>query len=149
MPLNTKQQGDIGVAQAIYWFTLNRNQVSIPNTDSTRYDLIVDNGRQLRKVQCKTTYTRSKEGNPVVSLRTMGGNQSWGGVVKKITTDETDLVWCCVEGKEAYLFNSEDVAGMSTITLGKKYLKYAVMGDSLLEEMDKARLKAAWAGEEW
>lgn len=125
--MNTKEQGDVGVAQAIFYYTLQGYKVSIPNTDSTRYDLIVDKDGKLFRVQCKTTYAKAKSGAPTVGLRTMGGNQSWNGVVKKITSDETDLIWVCSEGKEAWEFPVADLEGRSTVDLGKSYLTYKVL----------------------
>lgn len=122
--MNTKEQGDIGVAQAIYYYTLQGYKVSIPNTDSTRYDLIVDKGNKLYRVQCKTTYTNSRAGNPQAMLRTMGGNRSWNGEVKRISADETDLVWICAHGTEGYEFPVDMLAGRSSITLGEQYISY-------------------------
>ena len=125
--MNTKQQGDIGVAHAIYYYTLEGYKVSIPNTDSTRYDLIVDKEGKLYRVQCKTTFSKSPDGNYMASLRTMGGNQSWGGAIKKISAEETDLVWVSTGDREGYEFPVDVVAGMATVTLGKKYLTYKVL----------------------
>lgn len=128
MSLNTKQQGDIGVAHAIYHYTLHGYKVSIPNTDSTRYDLIVDKNGKLYRVQCKTTFSKSPEGNYMASLRTLGGNQSWGGEVKRISEEETDIVWVSTKDQEGYEFPVAVVAGMSTVTLGRKYEEYKVNG---------------------
>ncbi len=134
MSMNTKQQGDIGVAQAIYYYTKEGFQVSIPNTDSTKYDLIVDDGQGVNskiaprthglfRVQCKTTYSR-REGVPVVGLRTMGGNQSWGGTVKYIEAKDAEMVWVCVEGTDGYEIPVLLAEKKSSLNLGTKYLPY-------------------------
>lgn len=138
--MNTKEQGDIGVAQAIYYYTLNGYKVSIPNTDSTRYDLIVDKDGRLYRVQCKTTFAKARSGMPIAGLRTMGGNQSWNGVVKRITEEETDLIWICVDGKAAYEFPVKALAGRHSITLNNDCLHYAVMGDALLAQQANERV---------
>lgn len=125
--MNTKEQGDIGVAHAIYWYTLQGYKVSIPNTDSTRYDLIVDKDGKLFRVQCKTTFRKGKYGKYEVSFRTSGGNQSWNKVVKFISSDETDLVWVTTEDRQAYEFPVELCENKSSFTLGEKYNAYKII----------------------
>ncbi|WP_426513126.1 group I intron-associated PD-(D/E)XK endonuclease [Dactylosporangium sp. McL0621] len=53
--MNRKQQGDLGVAMAIAYYTRTGYAVSVPLTDNTRYDLIIDGGERLLRVQVKTT----------------------------------------------------------------------------------------------
>lgn len=127
--MNTKQQGDIGVAKAIYFYTTNGYSVSIPNTDNTKYDLIVDKDGQLDRVQVKTTTFKVASGSYQVMLRTMGGNQSWNGIYKRIEKDEVDVVFVVCEDGNTYEFPSEVVHGKSTITLGKLYDQYRVALD--------------------
>jgi hypothetical protein len=125
--MNTREQGDIGVAQAIYWYTLNGFKVSIPNTESTRYDLIIEKDGKFQRVQCKTTFAKSSYGIPILALRTLGGNRSWGGTVKKINSAEVDIVWASVDGTSAYVFPAELIEGMSSLHLGEKYKDYKVI----------------------
>jgi HJR/Mrr/RecB family endonuclease len=56
---NTKKQGDVGLGQAIAWFTRNSYTVSLPLTDSQDYDLIVDKDNVLYRVQVKTTSNKN------------------------------------------------------------------------------------------
>lgn len=125
--MNTKEQGDIGVAHAIYWYTCQGFKVSIPNTDSTRYDLIVDKNGSLFRVQCKTTGQIDK-GSYRVDLRTRGGNQSWNGLSSQISIEETDLVWVSTLEGGAWEFPVSLCAGKSTISLGNRYETYRVDG---------------------
>ena len=53
--INSKKQGDIGMCYAIAYFSKLGYTISIPITDSQDYDLIIDNGIELLKVQVKTT----------------------------------------------------------------------------------------------
>lgn len=118
--MNKKQQGDIGVAQAIAYYTLKGYDVSIPLTDSTRYDLIIDNrlGRILR-VQVKTTNQFSKYNVPVVTLSTQGGNQSWDGSIRRITAEETDLVFVySIVSGTCWEFPVADCVGKRSMSLG-------------------------------
>ena len=57
---NFKQQGNIGMAYAIAYYTKLGYVVSIPLTDSQDYDLIIDTGIKLLKVQVKTTDFKTK-----------------------------------------------------------------------------------------
>jgi hypothetical protein len=53
---NSRLQGNVGLANAIAWFANNGYRPAIPLTDSQDYDLIVDDGEKLYKVQVRTTY---------------------------------------------------------------------------------------------
>ncbi|QKN84759.1 hypothetical protein KNV05_gp196 [Vibrio phage River4] len=67
-----KQQGDIGEAAAILVFTKLGYIVSKPLVDNSPYDLIVDNGDGLKRVQVKTS-TRTRNGKAFeVKLETCG-----------------------------------------------------------------------------
>jgi hypothetical protein len=48
--MNRKQQGDIGVAQAIFYYTKQGYVVSVPATDNSLYDLLVDNGNAIKRI---------------------------------------------------------------------------------------------------
>lgn len=80
----TQRKGDIAASQAIATFTRLGWDVSIPLTESAPYDLIVDNGASVVRVQVK--YTSTGE----VDLRNIHSN-SLGYVVKK--TDKIIYDW--------------------------------------------------------
>lgn len=122
--MNTKEQSNVGLGQAIAYFTGVGYAVSIPLTESQRYDLVVDDGVKLYRVEVKTT----KQLNSQLCLVTSGGNQSWTGAVKRISEDECDLVFCySLVTSSGYLFPVEVLAGRSTINLGSKYEAYKVL----------------------
>jgi hypothetical protein len=125
--MNTKKQGDIGVMQAIFWYTKQGFQVSKPLTDSTRYDLIVDKNGKLFKVEVKTTFTKTKYNIPKVSLRTNGGNQSWNKLVKKVNIKDADILFVSFMGKDIYEIPIRKINDFCTINLGKEYLKYKLL----------------------
>lgn len=85
--MNSKKQGDIGVGQAIAYYTSIGWTVSIPLTDSQDYDLIVDDGSGPQRVQVKTSKNES------FALRTLGGNQSWSGVAKYFDTSRIERLF--------------------------------------------------------
>ena len=127
--MNTKQQGDIGVAKAIYFYTASGYTVSIPNTDNAKYDLVVDKDGKLNRVQVKTTTFQAPSGSYQVMLRTMGGNQSWSGVYKRIYKDDVDFLFVACEDGSIYEFPSEVIHNKSTVTLGQIYDQYKVALD--------------------
>lgn len=120
--MNRKQQGDIGVASAIYHYTSQGHTVCVPLTDNARYDLVVDMGG-LRRVQVKTTGYQER-GFYRVQLSTQGGNRSWDGTKKFIDADECDIVYVyCLDGT-VYEFPVNVAAGRASITLSQKYEEY-------------------------
>lgn len=125
--MNSKKQGDLGVAIAIAYYTKKGYAVSIPLGDNTRYDLIIDDGTRLLKVQVKTT-GHVRHNYYIVSFCTQGGNQSWNGVVKVITEDEVDLVFVYTLGGSAYEFPVAAISGKKNLVLGDKVVQYRVGG---------------------
>lgn len=118
--INTKKQGDWGLGQAIAYFTELGWTVLLPLTDSQDYDLVVDNGVNLLKIQVKTT-TFKERNNYLVSLTVKGGNRSYN-TIKKFDKSLVDYVFIVTKDMERYLIPSEVLAG--SVTLGEKYQKY-------------------------
>jgi hypothetical protein len=116
--MDRKRQGDLGVAAAIMYYTSKGYDVSVPLTDATRYDLIVDNGT-IHRVQCKATGYTSPHGVYAVDFRTQGGNRSGVGTMKTISDAECDRVFVYTLGGDMYDFPVATVAGKSQINLGK------------------------------
>lgn len=126
--MNTKKQGDIGVAAAILYYTKKGYTVSVPLGDSARYDLVVDKGNEVYRVQVKTTNYTSPHGVPILNLRTSGGNQSGAGISKLISASETDLVFgYCLVDDTMYEFPVEVVAGKVAVHLSSKKDQYTVL----------------------
>lgn len=119
--MNRKQIGEIGVAQAILHYTAQGWAVSMPLGDSSRYDLIVDKGNTLYRVQVKTVSTqKTPSGVPVVTLSTQGGNRSWNKEPKPISANECDLVFVHLVNGRSYEFPATYVAGKRSLNLGTK-----------------------------
>ena len=87
--MNPRSQGALGIGRAIARYSAKGYAVFVPVADVSRYDLIVDTGERLLRVEVKTTTQLNGE----VSLRTMGGNTSWNGIVKRISGDDCDVVF--------------------------------------------------------
>lgn len=125
--MNTKQQGDIGVAAAVLHYTKNDFVVSQPLTDNSRYDLIIGKGNKLFRVQCKTTsYKRKNSCVYEVQLGTSGGNQSWNKKTKAISKDKCDIVFIYCLDETQYEYPAEALDGKSSLRLGPKQEKFKI-----------------------
>lgn len=90
----TQRKGDIAVSQAIASFTKLGFDVAVPLTESAPYDLIVDLGDEIKRVQVR--YSGLRE----VDLRRVHSN-SKGYVVKKIKEKVYDWLYIyCADGEE-------------------------------------------------
>ena len=112
--MNPRTQGAIGIGRAIAHYFAKGYAVFVPVADVSRYDLIVDTGERLMRIEVKTTTQPKGE----VSLRTMGGNTSWNGVVKRISRDDCDAVFAVNLNTGAEReFSVCEVEGKSSVTL--------------------------------
>lgn len=97
--MNTKKLGDKGLGSAIAYYTNIGYTVMVPLTDSQDYDLVVDNGKYLEKVQVKfTSYKR--RGNYQISLAIKGGTS--GGTVKKADDIVFDTLFVAADSGELW-----------------------------------------------
>lgn len=112
--MTRKQQSALGVARAISYYTSLKYAVFIPVTDISKYDLLIDNGNGVKRVEVKTTSQK----NGQVGLRTKGGNQSWNGEIKRISPTDCDLVFLVntKTGAEKE-YKSTELEGRNCITL--------------------------------
>lgn len=121
---NSIKQGDVGVARAIYEFSSKGFIVSKPLSENSPYDLIIDDSNTLKKVQVKTSKSKSKHGAYIVELRTKGGNKS-GQTIKLMNFDDIDLLFVLCENGSTYLIPSDKINGKGIIYVGKtKYNEY-------------------------
>ena len=104
----TQRKGDIATTRAIASFTAVGWDVSIPVTESAAYDLVVDTGAELVRVQCKFSSTSE------VGLRRIHSNSS-GYVVKPIAEDAYDWLYVLRPNGSEFLIK-ECHAGRRSIT---------------------------------
>jgi hypothetical protein len=117
--MNRRLVGDQGLATAILHYTRSGCIVSVPATEATRYDLVIDRNGQLLRVQVKTTTRRcsGRENNYVVSLRTSGGASRGGAAHQWVSPDECDLVFVLAESGTAWELPVELAAGRTELSL--------------------------------
>jgi hypothetical protein len=123
---NPRIQGNAGLGIAIAYFARIGVHVGIPLTDSQPYDLMIDDGQQLARVQVRTTTVRDG-GSYVVGLKTVGGNKSQ--VITKVF-DPTAYDWLFVVCGDAgvYLIPTTAITARYSIVLGRKYEQFRLEG---------------------
>jgi hypothetical protein len=107
----TQRKGDIATSRAIATFTAMGYDVSIPLTESAAYDLVVDDGDQLARVQCKFASDRRRQ----VDLRRIHSNSS-GYVVKRAIQGSYDWLYV-LDGADAEYVIKECLAERRSVTL--------------------------------
>lgn len=92
----TQKKGDLAVAQAIATFTRLGYDVSLPITESTAYDIIIDASGKLYRTQVR--YSSIQD----VELRRIHSN-SQGYVVKKTKKNAYDWLYILFPNGKEYL----------------------------------------------
>jgi len=123
--VNSKKQGDWGLGRAIAYFTLHEYTVSIPLTESQDYDLVVDYGEGLKKVQVRTTSEITKSGKPTVNLRTLGGNRSYH-TAKKFDSSKVDLLYVTTVDFGDYVIPTNKFTSKTYLTIDKRFYNYKI-----------------------
>jgi hypothetical protein len=123
---NPRRQGDIGELAAMHWLASQGAHVYIPIGHSPDVDLIADFGGSPLKVQVKTSVS-TERGRYRVHVCTMGGNQSWNGVVKLLEPDRYDFLFVLVGDGRSWFIPSHAVGGRRAILLGgPKYSEFEI-----------------------
>jgi hypothetical protein len=121
---NPREQGLLGLTDAIGWFGAQGWSVSLPLIDSQPYDLIVDDGQRLHRVQVKTTTYRPR-GRFIVQLATRGGNRSFH-TSKDFDPASCDLLYVLTDAGERYLIPADAIRARTGLTLGSAVAAYAL-----------------------
>ena len=101
--------------------------VSIPLTESAAYDLVVDDGQRLMRVQCKF----AKEPYRGVDLRRIHSNSA-GYVVKRARAGSYDWLYV-FDGHESEYLIKACLAGRRSVTLSDGHKLGAVAESGLLQ----------------
>ena len=122
--LSNKEKGNSGLGMAIAYFSSNGYVVSIPLNDTQDYDILVDKGGFISKVQVKATGCKTKNNIYQVALKTCGGTK--GKEYKTLVNTNIDYVFILNADLKMYLIPKNEIKNKSTINLGKKMDKYIV-----------------------
>lgn len=112
----TQLKGDRAVTQAIASFTREGMVVSIPVSESAQYDLVVDDGLKLNKVQVK--YCGSKDG--LLDLRRIHSN-SKGYVTKFYSAGDFDLLYVLKGDGTEYVLSGASLENKRSIVPKEKH----------------------------
>lgn len=122
-----KKQGNVGVARAIYEYTRMGYTVLAPLSDSDKYDLVIDTGTDLFRVQVKTSRQRQKGGEGrtgfVVQLATHGGNTQ-KNTIRKRSDDDYDVLFVLLETGDCYSIPVLELQARNKLALGSSQCKY-------------------------
>ncbi len=129
---NPNIQGDIGLADAISFFTTEGYSVCVPLTDSQKFDLVVVRERP-QTVQVKTSTCRNARGHYIIDLRTRGGNRSQRDRVAFREEGDYDLLYILTEEGRRYLIPVEHLEAKSNSALSPAYDKFLVGVAQLVE----------------
>jgi len=119
-----------GAALAIHWFMDRDYMVSLP-VEPARYDLVVESGQGLKKIQIKTT-TQKDRGKWVAQLSRKAYDSSLepnaGGKTRRLayTPEEVDFFFIITGDRSCYLIPIGVVEGQFGATLDHKYKRYRV-----------------------
>lgn len=122
---NTQRKGDIATTKVIALFTELGYDVSIPITESAAYDLVVDDGNALHRVQAK--YCSGIQ----VDLRRIHSN-SKGYVVKKYADQAYD--WLAVYRPSGDIYIIKEFSDNVTLNLRDEWKVNPKAGDGITLE---------------
>ena len=124
--MRPKEKGDLAAAQAISYFMINGYEVSLPIGDKKPYDMIVEFGGVLKRVQVKYAGYYYADKRYKAALRTMGGNQSYY-TAKKYKDDDFELLFVYVANGRKFLFPWNEITSRNNISIeASKYSQYEV-----------------------
>lgn len=124
---NSVYQGNAGLGAAIAYYSSLNYIPSLPISDCTHYDLLVDDGESIKKVQCKTTGYKSDYGVYSVTLSTQGGNQSYH-TKKLFDASLIDYLFILTSDGRWYNIPASEINSKHTLSLGKDRDDFLVNG---------------------
>jgi hypothetical protein len=129
----TKKQGDVGVAIASMFATLQDYTVSHPFSDSQSYDIVFDIKGSLKKVSVKTTSQlarRVSKKTYLVQLYTSGGTK--GTDITYFDPKAVDFVFVACDNGDCYFIPSNIITTRTDLTLSSSLEEYKVFTLNLL-----------------
>lgn len=119
-------QGNIGLGRAIAYFTSIGAPVLLPINDTQKYDIAIDSGDYLERVQVKTCSNRKPSGSFEVLLKNCGGSS---GVSKNryFDSESCDLLFILLSDETMLLVPTHEIDAKSTWTITEeRKVKYQV-----------------------
>lgn len=122
------KQGDIGEARAIYEYTRMGFVVLRTIFDSAKYDLVIDDGVTLKRVQVRTSANHKQSGGFEVNLKTTGGNTKTN-TIRPRCEDDYDIVFVLTSDDRCWSIPTEHLKGAkhSFVVGGTKYKEFEII----------------------
>ena len=124
--MTSKLKGNIALGNCIQFATKNHFIVSLPLTDAQDYDIIIDDGHSLLKVQVKYTGVLSDSGNYVVDTRVRGHKDTQGQYYTKDNVEPADIYFITTADNINYFIPYGAIQGKQTFTLNETYEEFLV-----------------------
>jgi hypothetical protein len=124
--MHWRRQGDLGELSAMEWFASKGAYILVPVGHCPDYDFAAGFGERLLRVQVKTaTFFRNSRWE--VKVCTLGGNQSWNGLVKRFDPRRCDYLFAVVADGRRWCIPSTVIEGGRQVQLGgPKYADFEV-----------------------
>lgn len=124
---SNRSKGKAGLAVAIGYYGSMGYTVNLPLNDTQDYDLIVDDGITLKKVQVRCTGAKTKYGSYTVSLRSCGGTN--GSVYSYFIDTNVDILFVVCTNGWLFEIPKEKVTKRSSINVINKKPKFSLSED--------------------
>jgi hypothetical protein len=121
-----RNQGNLGELSAIEWLGHHADGLYQPLFEHPDCDFVAIYGERLVRVQVKTS-TCWRNNRWEITLATRGGNRSWSGLVKLLSSSRCDAVFVHVGDGRRWYIPASALEGRAKIVLGgPKYRRYEV-----------------------
>jgi hypothetical protein len=124
--LKPTSQGTLGVGIAIGYFSSQGYIVSVPLSDNQKYDLLVDSGDGIKKVQVKTSSFK-QNGNYSVFLQTVCPKKTSKNVITRFDNTCVDYLFVVTEDGMFYNIPASEIKAKASMRLNKNCDKYKVI----------------------
>ena len=124
--LTPRRQGDLGELSAIEWLSWKGATVFLPLGHSPDVDLVADFGEGPIRVEVKTASSLT-DGRWRVMIATLGGNQSWSGVVQHFDPARCDYLFVLVGDGRRWFIPTSALECRRALSLGgPKYSQFEI-----------------------
>ena len=117
---NSNLKGNVGLGLCMSYFMKKGLIVCLPINDSQPYDIVFDDGSNLKKVQVKTT---SQKSGDYFKVKVESCSHNYN---KHFNPDECDYLFVLCEDSTMYLIPTEHIKVKTILTLDHKFDKFIV-----------------------
>ena len=136
--MNSRKQGDVGTGYAITYFLSKGYTVAIPISDSQSYDLIIEKGGKMERVQCKTSFKKNEFGVYRIELRTVSNTRGKKLDIRKPSKKNFDSLFVTDGDGKMYLIPATEVDGRNCMSLAirqHQVVRFGRLGERLNPEL--------------